>query len=314
MTAAPPPSTPPPPPLESPSWQPPGPPDSPPPARPPLRRSGTNRLLGGVAGGLAEYSGIDALLWRVGFVALTFAGGTGIAVYLLLWLLMPGDAAGGLVAPDRTLRPQPGPRSPVPGLTVATMLIVVGALVLLSRVTGWDPEPRGFLGSALLILGLGLMAAAFSGGRTARGGLIVLGIVLSIALAAASTEPWHHYGAKVGDRTYHPTSATDVPATYKGGVGNLTVDLTDVALGGTTSPITTRLDAGVGNVRVVLPSSADVQVTVDEGIGNITVFGAGSSHGGFFRGAGSAPWTGDGRPEFVLTVDSGIGNVEVSRG
>ncbi|NEK57913.1 PspC domain-containing protein [Geodermatophilus sabuli] len=57
--------------------------------RPQLRRSGTDRLAGGVCGGLAEYSGIDSLLWRVGFVGLTLAGGAGVLVYLLLWVLMP---------------------------------------------------------------------------------------------------------------------------------------------------------------------------------------------------------------------------------
>jgi phage shock protein PspC (stress-responsive transcriptional regulator) len=58
-------------------------------ARPPLRRSGTEKMLGGVCGGLAEYSGIDPVLWRVGFVGLTVAGGAGVVVYLLLWVLMP---------------------------------------------------------------------------------------------------------------------------------------------------------------------------------------------------------------------------------
>jgi phage shock protein PspC (stress-responsive transcriptional regulator) len=46
-------------------------------------------MVGGVSGGLAEYSGIDPVLWRVGFVGLTLAGGAGIVVYLLLWVLMP---------------------------------------------------------------------------------------------------------------------------------------------------------------------------------------------------------------------------------
>ena len=46
-------------------------------------------MAGGVCGGLAEYSGIDPLLWRVGFVGLTVAGGAGVVVYLLLWVLMP---------------------------------------------------------------------------------------------------------------------------------------------------------------------------------------------------------------------------------
>src|SRR3712207_8817661 len=39
-----------------------------------------------------------------------------------------------------------GPRSPVPGLTLAGLLIVVGSLVLLSRLTDWDVGPRIVLG------------------------------------------------------------------------------------------------------------------------------------------------------------------------
>src|SRR5215211_9539294 len=130
MTTAPPPAAPPPspPPLDPPMWQPPSPPPGPP-ARPQLRRSRTDKILGGVSGGLAEYSGIDALLWRVGFVALALAGGTGVVVYLLLWLLMPaGPPAYPAVpgTPDARRRPPAGPRSPVPGITIAGLLIVVG--------------------------------------------------------------------------------------------------------------------------------------------------------------------------------------------
>jgi phage shock protein C len=85
-------AVPPTPPADQPTdQQPPAPPtwEQPPPARPQLRRSGTDRMIGGVSGGLAEYSGIDPVLWRVGFVGLTLAGGAGVAVYLLLWVLMP---------------------------------------------------------------------------------------------------------------------------------------------------------------------------------------------------------------------------------
>jgi phage shock protein C len=49
-------------------------------------------MIGGVAGGLADYSGIDPVLWRVGFVGLTVAGGAGVVVYLLLWVLMQSGA------------------------------------------------------------------------------------------------------------------------------------------------------------------------------------------------------------------------------
>jgi phage shock protein PspC (stress-responsive transcriptional regulator) len=57
-----------------------------------LHRSGTDRMLGGVCGGLAEYTGVDVVLWRVGFVAVALMG-AGILAYVLLWILMPGSAA-----------------------------------------------------------------------------------------------------------------------------------------------------------------------------------------------------------------------------
>ena len=62
--------------------------------RPEARRSATDRMAGGVCGGLADHTGIDAVLWRVGFVALTLVGGSGVLLYLLLWVLLPPPAAG----------------------------------------------------------------------------------------------------------------------------------------------------------------------------------------------------------------------------
>ena len=63
-------------------------PEVPSPVRPALQRSSSDRMLGGVCGGLATYSGLDPVLWRVGMVALTLLG-PGVLVYLLLWVLMP---------------------------------------------------------------------------------------------------------------------------------------------------------------------------------------------------------------------------------
>ena len=68
--------------------------------RPPLRRSATDKMVAGVCGGLAEHTGIDSLVWRVGFVGLTVAGGAGILVYLLLWVLMPPPLRAGDQQPN----------------------------------------------------------------------------------------------------------------------------------------------------------------------------------------------------------------------
>lgn len=51
--------------------------------------SDTDKRLGGVCGGLAEYFGIDSLIIRIIFVVLVLGYGTGILAYILLWLLAP---------------------------------------------------------------------------------------------------------------------------------------------------------------------------------------------------------------------------------
>src|SRR3712207_440422 len=138
-----------------------------------------------------------------------------------------------------------GPRSPVPGLTLAGVLIVVGSLVLLSRLTDWDVGPRIVLGTGLLLVGLGLVAAAFSGGRTAKGGLITLGVVLSIALVAVAAEPWRAVDGGVGDATFRPLTVADVRSDYDLGVGDTTLDLSELDLAGLDGPVTTQGHAGV---------------------------------------------------------------------
>jgi phage shock protein PspC (stress-responsive transcriptional regulator) len=315
MTTAPPPAAPPPgpPPLEPPPWQPPPPPPGPL-ARPQLRRSRTDKILGGVSGGLADYSGIDALLWRVGFVALALAGGTGVIVYLLLWLLMPAAPAHPGEAAEAKVRLPAGPRSPVPGLTIAGLLIAVGLLALITRFTSWDPGPRGFLGAALLAVGLGLVAAAFTGGRNARGGLITLGIVLSLGLIAVTSAPWGRGMHGGGDRVYLPATAADVRSVYDGGIGDMTIDLSRIDVSNLDQPVRTKIDAGLGDLTIDVPPGADVRVDVQSGIGSVRLFGQDGRADGYFSGSGTGSWVGDGTPEIVLSVNAGIGDVEVDRG
>ena len=52
-------------------------------------RSTTDRRIAGVAGGLAEYFAIDPLLIRLVFVILVLAGGGGVLLYIILWIVTP---------------------------------------------------------------------------------------------------------------------------------------------------------------------------------------------------------------------------------
>jgi phage shock protein PspC (stress-responsive transcriptional regulator) len=51
-----------------------------------------DKKIGGVCGGIAEYFEIDSLLVRIGFLFLVFGMGTGLLLYILLWLLAPKRA------------------------------------------------------------------------------------------------------------------------------------------------------------------------------------------------------------------------------
>jgi phage shock protein PspC (stress-responsive transcriptional regulator) len=69
-----------------------------------LRRGGPNRMLAGVAVGLADYFDIDPTLVRVGFVVLSFLGGLAVPLYLAGWLLIPEVGADQSVAEELLAR------------------------------------------------------------------------------------------------------------------------------------------------------------------------------------------------------------------
>jgi phage shock protein PspC (stress-responsive transcriptional regulator) len=58
-----------------------------------LRRDTSDKLLGGVASGLARYVDADVTLVRIVFAVLSIIGGVGVPLYLACWLLIPEDGA-----------------------------------------------------------------------------------------------------------------------------------------------------------------------------------------------------------------------------
>ena len=57
-----------------------------------LYRSESNRVVAGVAAGIAEYFNIDPTLTRLFFVLITLTGGAGIPVYLICWTFIPSKS------------------------------------------------------------------------------------------------------------------------------------------------------------------------------------------------------------------------------
>lgn len=115
-----------------------------------LRRSRDDRVIGGVAGGLGRYLGIDPIVVRVAFVVLVLFGGSGVIAYLVGWLVIPEESADGT---ERAIADGSGSTPGAGSVVIGVLLVTVGGLLLLDRLV---PGFRSLLGPLILIV-LGLL-------------------------------------------------------------------------------------------------------------------------------------------------------------
>ena len=115
------------------------------------RRPITGRIVGGVAAGVSRHTDIEPWLVRTLFVVTSFAGGLGIAAYLVGWALMPEDGRDQAVAEDvheRLLTPQSTPQR------VGLVLMGIAVLIVLAS-TGFVAS-RLMLAAVLVVAGIAL--------------------------------------------------------------------------------------------------------------------------------------------------------------
>jgi phage shock protein C len=138
-----------------------------------LYRSRSDRMLFGVAGGLAHYLKIDPSIVRIVWVLLFFAAGTGILLYIVAAVLIPEEPAGyipGAVSDQVATAGEPGTdRSPYerrdigsPAILIGLILVLVGGLLLLQRLL---PELEGRIvwPAILVVIGLALLVGSLRG-------------------------------------------------------------------------------------------------------------------------------------------------------
>ncbi len=112
-----------------------------------FRRSEEDWLVAGVCGGLGARLGVDPVVLRLALVALSFAGGAGIAIYLVLWAVTEDQ-----LGPTRVSTP----RRTTTQQSASIALITVGLLLLLREMGLWFgdglvwPVAVATLGSGLL--------------------------------------------------------------------------------------------------------------------------------------------------------------------
>jgi phage shock protein C len=117
-----------------------------------LYRSSGERVLAGICGGLGEYFALDPVWFRIGFVVLALGGGSGILIYLLMWLVIPP-------APDAYVAPDTGRGTVNGAAVVGVVFMIVGTIALVNTISPWMGQyvwPIVFLlgGLALLLGGL----------------------------------------------------------------------------------------------------------------------------------------------------------------
>jgi phage shock protein C len=127
-------------------------PDTPSDTRPRLLRSRKDRVIGGVAGGIGHYLGVDPVLIRIAFVVLLFTG-SGFLIYLVAWIVMPEAGENEDVAPQRS---GSGSGDAV-RLFIGGLLIAIGGFLLLDRVFPWDWLGRVTGPAILIAIGAGIL-------------------------------------------------------------------------------------------------------------------------------------------------------------
>src|SRR6476469_2807784 len=124
--------------------------------RPGIVRQSNGRWFAGVAAGVARWLGVDPLVVRGGFILFSIFFGMGLALYLVLWLLMPDER--GEIHVERALKHGEGS---------SIFLLVVTAISVLGGGPWCGGDTRGlrFFGVALLVVGAGWFLTRTGTGR-----------------------------------------------------------------------------------------------------------------------------------------------------
>ena len=136
-----------------------------------LYRSTSDKVLGGVCGGLGDYLNMDPVIVRVIFVLLFIFGGSGLLVYIIMWIVIPERPfMFGQANPEEPVNPgdPSNPENPYTSdpenssgrtntsLIAGLVLIAFGLLFLVDRLIPmlhiWDFWPLLLVGAGVLLI------------------------------------------------------------------------------------------------------------------------------------------------------------------
>jgi phage shock protein PspC (stress-responsive transcriptional regulator) len=313
-----------------------------------LTRSTTDRLIGGVAGGIGRHLDVDPLAVRITFVILSFAGGLGLVAYLLCLAFVPTDdpsapplkwglartVGAGLLAAAALAIAVPGWFW---GPQLGLLMLAGAVLYLLVRMVRDDGGTHAGRVAARLAIGIVLVALAAGGfvaaaaGTALGGGIIVAGLVIACGVglvggAFRGGARWLIAPALLLALPLGAVAATDLDV--RGTWGDRTfrpasvADLADGYEMGVGSMkvdmrdvelpagrTDLRLQIGIGEIEVLVP--ANTCVTTDAEVGAGVVNAGDGEQGGIDLDVADAPGVAAGVAQLHVLADVGMGAVLV---
>lgn len=267
-----------------------------------LTRPHEDRWLAGVCAGLGEYFELSPAIYRIAFVALTLAGGTGILLYLAAWLVIPEEGHEESIA-AATLKQ----RRDHPGRLLGLGVLGFVFIVAVSQARLWPGTGDLWLVVAIVVAALLWWRLSPRGLARATGIGAVLLLVAAIAVPLATIRVPVFAGA--GSRNIAPAGVSQISSKYTLGMGKLTLDFTGLTI--PRGQTFVKATVGMGDLRVLVPANASVEVRGRADAGDVELLGQHDS--GLHVDSRVVDRTGSGRV-LVLDLHAGYGHVGVFRG
>lgn len=212
-----------------------------------------------------------------------------------------------ITAPPSPPSVDPGTRRrPYGAMIAGALLVVVGSLWFLDATDAIDLRAAIVLPAVLAVIGLALIIGAFDGPHP---GLVVAGVFLTLAVLAVAVAPPDALHGGIGERSIHVTDQASLAPTYDVGVGQLSLDLSDLEL---IESASVDITVGAGDVSLTLPPNVAVDINASAGAGRVDLLGEASEGLSVNRTYTSEDFD-SADDTLTFDIDVAAGNIEVDQ-